>query len=467
MDRLQTIPNSEAIARLAKGFAGHLIAPSDPDYESARGVRNKLVDRFPALIARCHGTADVVAAVNFAREQGFDLSMRSGSHSVAGLGTNDNGLVIDLSEMRAVFVDPAGKTALVQGGALWRDVDRETQLFGLATPSGLVSSVGVGGLTLQGGIGWLRRKYGASVDNLKSVEIVTADGQVRTASEREHPDLFWAARGAGSNFGVVTRFEFALHPIGPIVYAALPFYAADDAPTVLAGLQQFAETAPDETSPKALFYRIPAMPPFPAELWDQPSLITPAVYSGDPTAGERILAPIRQLAEPVVDLSGPLPYTTLQSMLDSASAAAAYYYGRSVYIDRLDAEMQEAFLSVGHQHPTPTSMLGLWQLGGAFGRVAENATAFANRSAPYIVLIEASWQDPAERERCIAWVRDAWASLRRFGSGGIYANVAGFGEEGDELVRAAYGANYDRLVELKTRYDPDNLFHINLNIAPR
>jgi len=213
------MPNGEAIARLAKGFHGCLIEPNDPEYESARTVRNRLIDRYPALIARCRGTADVVSAVNFAREQGLDLSVRGGSHSVAGLATNDDGIVIDLSEMRAVLVDPADKTVLVQGGATWGDVDRETQLFGLAAPSGLISSVGVGGLTLQGGIGWLRRKFGASVDNLIAVEIVTADGQVRTASERENPDLFWAVRGAGNNFGVVTRFEFALHPVGPIVYA--------------------------------------------------------------------------------------------------------------------------------------------------------------------------------------------------------------------------------------------------------
>lgn len=466
MDRPSTMPNREAVARLASGFSGCLIAPGDPDYETARTVRNKLVDRFPALIARCHGTADVVAAVDFASEQGLDLSVRGGSHSVAGLGTNDGGIVIDLSEMRAVFVDPASKTALVQGGALWRDVDRETQLFGLATPSGLVSSVGVGGLTLQGGIGWLRRKYGASVDNLKSVEIVTADGQVRTASETQNPELFWAVRGAGSNFGVVTRFELALHPVGPIVYAALPFYAAGDGPQLLAGFQSFAEAAPDETSPMALYYRIPPMPPFPPKLWDTPALITPAVYSGDPTEGERILAPVRQFAEPIADLSGPLPYSALQSMLDAASATAPYYYGRSAYIDRLDAEVLETFLTVGSQRPSPTSMLGLWQLGGAFGRVPEHDTALANRSASFIVLIEASWHTPADRERCIAWVREAWANLRRFGSGGIYANVAGFGEEGDELVHAAYGSNHDRLVELKTRYDPGNLFHINLNIAP-
>ena len=230
---METISNQEAIDQFAAGFHGTVMRPGDPGYDDARLVRNGLIDRFPALIARCRGTADVVSAVNFAREQELDLSVRGGGHNVAGLATNDGGIVIDLSEMRAVLVDPANETAYAQGGATWGDIDRETQMFGLAAPGGVISTTGIGGLTLQGGLGWLRRKYGASVDSLKSVEIVTADGQVRTASATENPDLFWAVRGAGNNFGVVTRFEFELHPVGPMVYAAAPFFAMSDAPKVL------------------------------------------------------------------------------------------------------------------------------------------------------------------------------------------------------------------------------------------
>jgi FAD/FMN-containing dehydrogenase len=458
--------NQEAFEQLAASFRGTLTRPGDPDYERARLVRNGLIDRFPALIARCRGTADVVNAVNFAREQGLDLSVRGGSHNVAGLATNDGGIVIDLSEMRAVLVDPAKQTAYAQGGATWGDVDRETQMFGLAAPGGVISTTGVGGLTLQGGLGWLRRKYGASVDSVKSVEIVTADGQVRTASETEHPDLFWAVRGAGNNFGVVTRFEFELHPVGPVVYAAAPFFAISDAPAVMDAFRTFVKSTPDDVTSMLLYYWVPPGPPFPEELWGQPAIIAPIIYSGDPEQGERVLAPVREFAPPIFDLSGPYPYAVLQSMLDEAFPKGWLYYWKSTYLNELSAELLETFMQIGSTRPTPMTGVAIWQMGGAFGRVPENAMAFANRSAPFLGTIEATWQDPADTERCIAWARDAWATLRRFGGGGLYPNFAGFGEEKNELARAAFGGNYERLVELKTKYDPDNLFHINLNIPP-
>jgi FAD/FMN-containing dehydrogenase len=459
--------NADAVAQLAAGFRGTLIQPGDSSYDDARMVRNGLIDRSPALVARCHGTADVVAAVNFARDQGLDLSVRGGGHNVAGLATNDGGIVIDLSGMRAVLVDPGNEIAFAQGGATWGDLDRETQMFGLAAPGGVISSTGIGGLTLQGGLGWLRRKYGASVDSVKSVEIVTADGQVRIASAMQNPDLFWAVRGAGNNFGVVTRFEFELHPVGPIVYGAAPFFAIGDAPEVLEGFRAFTKSSPDEVTAMVLYYWVPPGPPFPEELWGQPAIVTPTIYSGDSDEGERLLAPVRQFAEPIFDLSGQFPYTVLQSMLDEAFPRGWLYYWKSTYVNELSAELLEAIMDLGASRPTPMTGLGLWQLGGEFGRVPENAMAFANRSAPFLVTIEATWQDPADSERCIAWARNAWATLRRFGSGGLYANFAGFGEEKNDLTRAAFGANYDRLVELKTQYDPGNLFHINLNIPPR
>jgi FAD/FMN-containing dehydrogenase len=465
---METTPiAAEAVATLAAGFRGTLIQPGDPSYETARMVRNGLIDRSPAIVAQCHGTADVVAAVNFARENGLELSVRGGGHNVAGLATNDGGIVIDLSEMRAVLVDPANRTAYAQGGATWGDIDRETQMFGLAAPGGLVSTTGIGGLTLQGGLGWLRRKYGASVDNVKSVEIVTADGQVRTASAKENPDLFWAVRGAGNNFGVVTRFEFQLHPVGPFVYAAAAFYSVDDAPKVLDAFRSFIKTTPDEATPFLTYYWVPPNPHFPEEHWGKPALISAIVYSGDPEEGERVLTPARQFAEPMIDLSGPYPYTVLQSMFDPMFPVGWLYYWKSAYVNELSAELLETFMELGNTRPTPMTGLALWQMGGAFGRVPEDAMAFANRSAPFLATIEATWQDPADTERCIAWARDAWATLRRFGAGGLYPNFAGFGEEKNELARAAFGSNYDRLVDLKTKYDPDNLFHINLNIPPQ
>ena len=458
--------DSESIDQFAASFRGPVIRPGDPDYDHVRKVRNGLIDRFPAVIARCHGTADVVTAVNFARERGLDLSVRGGGHNVAGLATNDGGIVIDLSEMRAVLVDAANRTAYAQGGATWGEIDRETQMFGLAAPGGVISTTGIGGLTLQGGLGWLRRKYGASVDSVKSVEIVTADGQIRTASETENPDLFWAVRGAGNNFGVVTRFEFELHPVGPIVYGAAPFFAISDGPKVLEAMRSFLKSTPDEVTSLLLYYWIPPGPPFPEALWGQPAIVTPTIYSGDPETGERVLQPVREFAEPIFDLSGSFPYAVLQSMLDEAFPEGWLYYWKSTYLNDLSAELLQTFMDLGENRPTPMTGLGLWQLGGAFGRVPEDAMAFANRSAPFLATIEASWQDPADTERCIAWARDAWATLRRFGSGGLYPNFAGFGEEKTELARAAFGDNYDRLVELKTKYDPDNLFHINLNIPP-
>jgi FAD/FMN-containing dehydrogenase len=449
------------------GFRGTLIQPGDPDYDEARKVRNGLIDRSPALVARCRGTADVVAAVNYAREQGLDLSVRGGGHNVAGLATNDGGVVIDLSDMRAVLVDPARNSAYAQGGATWGEVDRETQMFGLATPGGLVSTTGVGGLTLQGGFGWLRRKYGASVDNVKSVEIVTADGQVRIASATENPELFWAVRGAGNNFGVVTRFEFDLHPVGPVVYGAALLFSTEDAPKILNAYRTFIKTTPDEVTPMVLYYSVPPGPPFPEEIWGKPTLIVGFVYSGDVEEGERILAPVRQFAEPMFDLSGLYPYTVLQSMFDEVAPPGWLYYWKSTYLDDLSAELLETFMELGNNRPSPTTSVALWQMGGAFGRVADGAMAFTNRSAPFMGTIEATWQDPADNERCIAWAREAWATLRRFGPGSLYPNFAGFGEEKNELARAAFGGNYDRLVELKTQYDPGNLFHINLNIPPQ
>jgi FAD/FMN-containing dehydrogenase len=460
--------NELAIQQFAAALRGSVIQPGDSSYDEARAVRNGLIDRSPALIVRCTGVADVVAAVNFACEHGPLLSVRGGAHNVAGAAVNDSGLVIDLSAMRGVQVDPEARTARVQGGATWADVDRETQSFGLATPGGKVSTTGVGGLTLHGGFGWLRRRYGYSIDNLLAVDIVTADGQVRTANETENPDLFWAVRGAGSNFGVVTEFTFRLHAVGPEVAFAAPFYALEDAARVLPAWRDFMAEAPDDVSSNAMFWSVPAVEGFPPELHGQPVLILPAMYAGDDAEGARVLQPLRELGTPLLDLSGPMPYTGLQSAFDPFFPKGWLYYWKSLYLDRLDEETMAAILRHAAERPSPQTLMALWHLGGgAASRVAAEATAFGSRAMPFMLSFDTTWTDPADSERKIAWTRAAWADMRRFGSGGLYLNFAGFGEEQEALVRAGYGANYERLVDLKTQYDPGNLFRMNQNIRPR
>jgi FAD/FMN-containing dehydrogenase len=464
------VPTLEAtaIAELTGTLRGAVTQSADSTYDEARSVRNGLIDRHPALIVHCTGVADVVAAVNFAREHDLLLSVRGGGHNVAGNAVNDGGLVIDLSAMRGVWVDPAARTVRVQGGATWADVDRETQLFGLATPGGKVSTTGVGGLTLHGGFGWLRRKHGYSIDNLIDVEIVTADGQVRRASGTEHADLFWAVRGAGSNFGVVTGFTFRLHPVGPLVAFAAPFYALEDAERVLPAWRDFMASAPEEVSSNALFWSIPAVEAFPAELHGRSVLILAAVHAGDATEGERGLQPLRELATPLLDLSAPMPYATLQVAFDPFFPKGWLYYWKSRYLDRLDEEAIAAIIRFAAERPSSDALMALWHLGGgAASRVPAEATVFGSREAPYMLSFDTTWTDLADTERNIAWTRSAWDDMRRFGPGGVYLNFAGFGEEKEALVRAGYGANYERLVDLKTEYDPTNLFRMNQNIRPR
>jgi FAD/FMN-containing dehydrogenase len=445
---------------------GPVIQPGDGEYEEARTVRNGLIDRRPALIVRCNGVADVVEAVDFAREQRLVLSVRGGGHNVAGSATNDGGVVIDLSAMRGVRVDPAARTVRVQGGATWGDVDRETQLFGLATPGGVISSTGVGGLTLGGGWGWLRRKFGYCVDNLVSVDIVTADGQVRTASATENPDLFWAVRGGGGNFGVVTSFEFRLHPVGPLVALAAPAYALEDAARVLPAWRDYMQSAPEEVSGSALFWSIPVSEHFPPELHGKAVFIAAAAHCGPADEGERALMPLRELATPILDLSATMPYAVLQTGFDWAFPKGWLYYWKSHYLDGLGDEVIDALLGCALDRPSPQALVAVWHLGGAASRVGATETAFGRRDAPYLLSFDTTWTEPEDTERCIAWTRTSWAEMRRFGSGGLYLNFAGFGEEKEALVRAGYGENYDRLVELKNRYDPTNLFRMNQNIRP-
>jgi FAD/FMN-containing dehydrogenase len=448
----------QAIADFASSLRGTVLRPDDPGYEEARRVWNGMIDRRPALIARCHGAADVVAAVNFARSHKILVSVRGGGHQVAGSAVCDDGLVIDLSQMKGIHVNPRTRTARAQAGVTWGELDRETQLFGLATTGGEVSVTGIAGLTLGGGMGLLGRKYGLSCDNLISVDIVTSDGQLRTASEESHPDLFWAIRGGGRSLGVVTSFAYRLHPLGPEVMSATVIYPYADAGPVLRGWRAFTDQAPDEVTSEAMFWTVPQDPDFPPELHGQRVVIVSGLYAGPAEAGMSALQPLGQYAQPLVDLSGPVPYCALQSAFDKYAPDGLRYYWKSLYLDHLSNEAIEATIAHAATRPSPSTLLVFRHLGGAIGRVPENATAYGNRTAAFNLSIDSIWVDARESDRNIAWTRATWSAMEHFSNGGVYQNFAGFGEEGERLVRAAHRENYDRLLEVKRRYDPVDVF---------
>ncbi len=462
----ETPLDPEALQAFIEGVRGVVLTSGDPGYDDARGIWNGLIDRRPALIVQCTGAADVVDAVNFAREQGLLLSVKGGGHNVAGNAVNDGGLVIDLSQMRGVHVEPSTQTVRAQGGALWGDCDREAQLFGLAVPGGVVSTTGIAGLTLHGGVGHLRRKHGLSIDSLLSVDIVTADGRLRRASATENEDLFWAVRGAGSNFGVVTSFEFRAHPVGPMVMVGAVFYPQEAARDVLPAWRDYMASAPEELSSLAFFWNVPPGEPFPSEHHGKPVLILAGVYSGSVEDGEPVVQPLRELAQPLIDLSGPWPWLGLQSGFDALFPPGDLRYWKSRAFAALPEEAIEEIAEWAARRPTPLTDITIWHHGGAMSRVDERATAYAGRDAPFLVTGEVSWTDPAQSDEAIKWGRDFWAAMGRHSTGGLYLNFPGLGEEKEELVKAGYGANYERLAVLKAKYDPDNLFRMNLNITP-
>ena len=456
-----------AVEELGARLGSRPISPDDPGYDDARRVWNGMIDRRPALVAGCRGVADVIASVRFAREQRLLLAVRGGGHNVAGFGTCDGGLVVDLSAMRGVGVDPTRRTVRVGGGATWADVDRETQVFGLAVPGGIVSTTGVGGLTLGGGQGWLRRTYGMACDSLVSADVVTADGELVTASESENADLFWALRGGGGNFGVVTSFEFRAHPVGPLVAFAGPAYPLESAPAVIAAMRSFAAGAPDEVNLSATWWSVPPVAGFPEDLHGRPVIILGAAYVGPPEEGERILQPLREIEQPLLDLSATLPYTALQQMFDPFfPARELHYYWKSIYLAGLGEEVVKTLADHVAARPSPMSMAGLWALGGALGRVDPAATATGARDAPFLLEILANWADATDSDTNIAWARELFTAMEPHGTGKTNLNFPGLGEE-PELVRAAFGDGWSRLVEVKREYDPTNLFRLNQNIDPR
>ena len=435
------------------GLSGTVIRRGDAGYDQARQVWNGMIDRSPAAIFRCSTTADVVAAVNFAREEGLALAVRGGGHNAAGLALVDDGLVIDLSGMRAVRVDADKRVAYVQGGALWRDLDAATHPHGLATTGGVISSTGVGGLTLGGGLGWLMRQHGLACDNVLAVEIVTADGQVRRASATENPELFWAVRGGGGNFGVVTNFEFRLHPMRTL-YAGMLVFPGPQAPQVLRRYREVAESAPDELTVFAAMMTSPDGQPITA--------IFPA-YNGPLGKAEAAVKPFRDLG-PVADQVQEMPYPALQSMLDDGFPSGLHVYWRSDFLKGLPDEALDALVDRFQAITSPLSALLIEQFGGAVARVSADETAFAQRDAMFNLAIVSRWMEPANPSIHTEWARQTSAAMRPFASGGVYVNY--LGEEGADRVKAAYGAKYEKLVAVKKKYDPKNLFRVNQNIQP-
>ena len=457
----------DAVETLQQNMRGDVITPDSAEYNKVRQIWNGMHDKRPAIIARCTGVADVIASINFARENGVIVAVRGGGHNAAGTGSCDDGIMIDLSLMNAVRVDVDARKVRVQGGATWGDVDRETQIFGLATPGGVVSTTGVAGLTLGGGLGHLRRKYGLTIDNLLSVDIVTANGEYLTASETKNPELFWGIRGGGGNFGIVTSFEYRVHPVGPTVMLGAPWYPAEKAKVVLQFWRDYMDAAPEELSSHVDFWTVPALPEFPTEHHGKRVLIIIAVYSGDVKEGEKVIRPLREIDQPIIDLSQPMLYTELQQMFDPFFPEGELnYYFKSRYLNGLSDDVIDALLPKAINPPQPQILVVIWHYGGAMQRVAPDATAFGDRSAPFLFSVDAIWEHNEDTERVISYSRQYLEDMKSFSPGGLYVNFAGLGEEGEALARDIYQSNYERLVALKNQYDPTNLFKLNLNIKP-
>ncbi len=442
---------------LARVLRGELIMSGHPDYDAARRVWNGAIDKHPALISRCAGTADVQAAIRFARRHDLRMTVRGGGHNVAGTAVCDGGLVVDLSSMRGIWVDPAARTVRAQGGATIGDVDREAQLFGLAVPLGVVSETGIAGLTLGGGYGWLRRKFGLTCDNLISAEVVAANGQVVTASETDNPELLWALRGGGGGLGVVTSFELRAHPVGPEVYFAFLIHRGDERATLQA-FRDWSITAPDEISALAILWHAPAIDDIPVEHHGEPVTVFVAMHCGPPAEGESALAPLRALGRPIADLSGPSPYLDVQRFFDADYPKwEKRYYWTSTYLHGLDDELLDELLAANHAAPSPESTIDLWQLGGAAGRIVADATGFGDRSAPFMLGIEANWEHPDDDGANLQWARRILDRTRHWSTGGRYHNFPGLYEEQD-AARAASGADLDRLARTHVTYDPVGQF---------
>jgi hypothetical protein len=453
-----------ALDELRASFRGELVRPTDPTYDAHRKVWNGSIDRHPALIARCTGVADVIAAVRFAREAGAVVAVRGGGHSFPGHSVCDGGVLIDMGPMRGIRVDPEARTARVQAGVLWGELDRETQAFGLATTGGIVTHTGVAGLTLGGGIGWIQRKHGLTIDRLLSVDLVTADGEFVKASASENADLFWGVRGAGGNFGIVTEFEFRLDPLGPTVLAGPIIWPIEDSPKVLRFYRDWIAEAPDELMTIVVQRKLLPLPFLPPELHGRLVLSIGCCYAGAAEKGEEVVRPLKQFGSPLLDLCMPKPYLTHQAMFDATFPHGWWYYVRSCDVAELGEDVIDVMVEHGSRIVSPVTSIALWQMGGAVRRVGESETAFNNRDAGFTFNINGNSKTAEGFEAERAWARGYWSALEPHHTS-VYVNF--LMDQGEEAIRLAYGPDkYDRLKALKRRYDPDNFFRLNQNIPP-
>jgi FAD/FMN-containing dehydrogenase len=452
------------IDSLAGRMNGRLLTSEHPEYEQARRVWNAMIDRRPALIARCVDTRDISHAVDFARENDLVLAVRGGGHNITGNAVCDGGIVIDLSMMKNVRVDPSARTVRVEGGATLGDLDRETQAFGLATPVGINSTTGVAGLTLGGGFGWLSRKHGLSVDNLLSADVILADGRQVRASESDDADLFWAIRGGGGNYGVVSSFEFLLHPVGPDVLSGVIMHPLAVARDALRFYRDFVRSSPEELACWFVLRKAPPLPFVPLEWHGREVLVFAICYSGKIREGERVIGPLRSHGRPIAEMVGPTPFVTWQATLDPLLAPGLRNYWKSHYFRELSDGLIDVLLDFAMRLPDPASEIAFAELGGRINSVPVDATPYPIRDADFALNTHARWEDPRKDHEGIGWARDLFRAAAQFASGGAYVNFL-TDDEGDR-VKAAYGPNYARLVRLKNKYDPGNLFRLNQNIRP-
>jgi FAD/FMN-containing dehydrogenase len=452
------------IQQLKSEVKGEAILPTDKSYDKARAIWNAMIDRHPALIVRCVSASDVRSSVNFARNNGLALAIRSGGHNIGGTALCDDGIVVDLSPMKAIHVDAGARRASVQAGATLADFDAATQAHGLATPMGINSTTGVAGLTLGGGFGWLSRKYGMTVDNLLSANVVTAAGETVRASATEHPDLFWALRGGGGNFGVVTDFEFQLHTVGPELLSGLIFYPLAEAKSVLQQYRDFVAQAPDELAVWAVLRQAPPLPFLPESIHGKEVIALALLYAGDPEQGKALVEPLRHFGTPVGEHVGVQPYVAWQQAFDPLLTAGARNYWKSHNFTTLKDGLFDAVIEYIGKLPSPQCEIFFGAIGGATTRPAPDATAYAHRDTQFVMNVHGRWDSPADDERCIRWARDFFKASAPFASGGVYVNFL-TADEADR-VSAAYGPNYGRLAQVKRKYDPQNLFRVNQNIVP-
>jgi FAD/FMN-containing dehydrogenase len=464
LDASSATITSDKVAALRSRLRGTVALPGEDGYDAARSIWNAMIDRRPSLVVRCLGAADVINAVTLARDEKLLVAIRSGGHNIAGNAVCDGGLLIDLSLMKSVHVDPASRTARVEPGATLADFDKEAQGFALATPLGINSTTGVAGLTLGGGFGWTTRKFGLTVDNLISADVVTADARLLRASDNENQDLFWALRGGGGNFGVVTSFEFKLHPLGPEVLSGLIVHPFDKAGELLPEYRRIAKEAPEELTTWIVMRKAPPLPFLPAEWHGKEVLIFAACYSGDMKEGEKAMKGLRALGKPIVDVISPHPFTGWQAAFDPLLTPGARNYWKSHdFADLSDAAIK-VILDAVRTLPSPECEVFIAHVGGAMARVAPNATAWPNRNAHFIMNVHTRWRDRAQDQACVAWARRLFDAAAPFASGSVYVNFMPDDEE--DRVENAYGPNYRRLAEIKRRYDPHNLFRMNQNIRP-